>query len=111
GFRHHAEVRVAADPDQAAVTAARLLRRKRFRVSHEGPRGAPGKGGLRAVGSLLFHWAFFLLLLGVIVGKGTGFTGRAVVTEGETFVDALPNYAGQLRTGRYFPGGFTGVGI
>jgi cytochrome c biogenesis protein len=59
----------------------------------------------------LFHWAFFLLLLGVIVGKGTGFTGRAVVTEGETFVDALPNYSGQLRTGRYFGGGFTGLGV
>ena len=66
---------------------------------------------LREVGSLLFHWAFFLLLVGVIVGKGTGFTGRAVVTEGETLVDARANYAGQIRTGRYFGGGFTGLGF
>jgi cytochrome c biogenesis protein len=111
GFRHHAEVHVGTRPDEAAVTAARYLRRKRFRVSRDGLGIAAEKGVLREVGSLLFHWAFFLLLLGVIVGKGTGFTGRAVVTEGETFVDALPNYSGQLRTGRYFGGGFTGVGL
>jgi cytochrome c biogenesis protein len=69
------------------------------------------KGVLREAGSLLFHWAFFLLLVGVIVGKGTGFTGRAVVTEGDTWVDAVPNYQGELRTGRYFEGGHTGIGI
>jgi cytochrome c biogenesis protein len=109
GFRHHAEVRVGTGPDEAAVAAARYLRRKRFRVSREGLAVAAEKGSLREIGSLLFHWAFFLLLVGVIVGKGTGFTGRAVVTEGETFVDALRNYSGQLRTGRYFGGGFTGV--
>jgi cytochrome c biogenesis protein len=33
------------------------------------------------------------------------------VTEGETFVDARLNYSGQLRTGRYFGGGFTGLGV
>ena len=111
GFRHHAEVRVGIGPDEAASTAARYLRRKRFRVSREGLGVAAEKGVLREIGSLLFHWAFFLLLLGVIVGKGTGFTGRAVVTEGETFVDALPNYSGQIRTGRYFGGDFTGAGL
>jgi cytochrome c biogenesis protein len=111
GFRHHAEVRIGTGPEEAAMTAARYLRRKRFRVSREGLGVAAEKGVLREIGSLLFHWAFFLLLLGVIVGKGTGFTGRAVVTEGETFVDALPNYSGQIRTGRFFGGDFTGVGL
>jgi cytochrome c biogenesis protein len=111
GFRHHAEIRVTTGPDEAALTAARYLRRKRFRVARDGLGIAAEKGALREVGSLLFHWAFFLLLLGVIVGKGTGFTGRAVVTEGKTFVDALPNYSGQIRTGRYFGGGFTGIGV
>jgi cytochrome c biogenesis protein len=111
GFRHFAEVRVGAEPDEAAATAARSLRRRRFRVSRDGPSVAAEKGWLREAGSLVFHWAFFLLVVGVIVGKGTGFTGRAVVTEGETFVDARSNYAGQIRPGRYFGGGFTGVGI
>jgi cytochrome c biogenesis protein len=111
GFRHHAEVRVGTGPDETASGAARYLRRKRFRVSRDGLGVAAEKGALREAGSLLFHWAFFLLIVGVIVGKGTGFTGRAVVTEGESFVDARFNYAGQIRVGRYFGGGFTGVGV
>ena len=111
GFRHFAEVTVDAGPEPAATAAERFLRRRWYRVAREGTSVAAEKGLFREAGSLLFHWAFFLLLVGVIVGKGTGFTGRAVVTEGETFVDALPNYAGQIRTGRYFGGGFTGVGL
>ena len=111
GFPHHVELHVAAAPERAIADVERLLRRRRFRVAREGTAVAGEKGSLREVGSLLFHWAFFLLLVGVILGKGTGFTGRAVVTEGDTFVDARLNYAGQLRTGRYFPGGFTGVGM
>ena len=111
GFRHHAELRVGATPDDVAGAAARYLRRKRFRVARDGDGVAGEKGVLRELGSLLFHWAFFLLLIGVIVGKGTGFTGRAVVTEGETWIDARVNYAGEIRTGRYFGGGHTGIGI
>jgi cytochrome c biogenesis protein len=111
GFRHHAELRVDAEPDEVAAGAASYLRRKRFRVARDGHGIAAEKGALREVGSLLFHWAFFLLLIGVIVGKGTGFTGRAVVTEGETWVDARANYDGQIRTGRYFGGRFTGIGL
>jgi cytochrome c biogenesis protein len=111
GFLHHAELRVGATPDETAAGAARYLRRKRFRVSRQGGAVAAEKGVLREVGSLLFHGAFFLLLVGVIVGKGTGFTGRAVVTEGETWVDARANYAGEIRTGRYFGGTHTGIGV
>jgi cytochrome c biogenesis protein len=111
GFRHHAARWVGAEPDEVADRAARYLRRRRFRISREGFGVAAEKGALREVGSLLFHWAFFLLLVGVIVGKGTGFTGRAVITEGETWVDARANYDGQIRTGRYFGGGFTGIGL
>ena len=72
GFRHHAELRVRAGPGEAAAGAARYLRRKRFRVSRQGDGVAAEKGVLREVGSLLFHWAFFLLLVGVIVGQGDG---------------------------------------
>jgi cytochrome c biogenesis protein len=109
GFPHHATVRVDRSPEEAAALAARALRRRRFRVSREGVAVAAEKGALREAGSLLFHWAFFLLLAGVIVGKGTGFAGFAVITEGETWVDALPNYDGRIRTGRYFGGAFTGT--
>ena len=111
GFRHHVRLSGGATPDDVADGAERLLRRRRFRVARDGAGVAGEKGVLREAGSLLFHWAFFLLLVGVMVGKGTGFTGRAVVTEGDTWIDAVPNYQGELRTGRYFEGGHTGIGI
>ena len=85
-----------------------------FRVARDDdgrPALAAEKGALREVGSLLFHWAFLLIVIGVIYGKGTGFTGRAVVVEGKTWIDAQANYDGQLRTGRFFNGDFTGVGL
>ena len=108
-FPQHRSLAVPAGPDDVASSAARLLRRRRFRVSRDGRAVAAEKGLAREAGSLLFHWAFFLLVVGVIVGKGTGFAGFAVVTEGERWIDALPNYDGRIRTGRYFGGDFSGL--
>lgn len=109
GFPQHRTLRVEAEADDVAGVAARLLRRRRFRVAREGRAVAAEKGIAREAGSLLFHWAFFLLIVGVIVGKGTGFSGYAVVTEGETWIDAQANYDGRVRTGRYFAGSFSGL--
>jgi cytochrome c biogenesis protein len=114
GFRLYQERVVKADPARAIDGSRRVLRRRLFRVARDGDRGtalAAEKGALREVGSLLFHWAFLLIVIGVIYGKGTGFTGRAVVIEGQTWVDALANYDGQIRTGRFFDGDFTGAGV
>ena len=82
---------MALDPDGAAVAAE--------------------KGFLREIGSLAFHWAFLVLLVAVIIGKGTGYVGHATIVEGETWVDARLNYDGDLRTGRFFAGGFSGTEI
>ena len=97
-------------PDAALEAARRTLRRRRFRVARDPgrPALAAEKGVAREVGSLAFHWAFILLLAGVIYGKGTGFSGFAVVVEGQTWIDAQANYDGQIRTGRFFDGDFTG---
>jgi cytochrome c biogenesis protein len=103
-----------ADPVRVIDGSFRVLRRRMFRVARDDdgrPALAAEKGALREVGSLLFHWAFLLIVIGVIYGKGTGFTGRAVVVEGKTWIDAQANYDGQLRTGRFFNGDFTGAGI
>jgi cytochrome c biogenesis protein len=108
-FPKFREVRVASDPAAAADAARRVLRRHRFRVAREGTSVASEKGLLREVGSLAFHWAFILLLAGVIVGKGTGYAGLAVLYEGETWIDAQANYDGQLRTGRFFGGDFSNL--
>ncbi len=72
---------------------------------------AAEKGSLRELGSLAFHWAFLLLLAAVIVGKGTGYVGHATVVEGTTWTDARLNYDGDVRTGRFFGGEFSGTSI
>jgi cytochrome c biogenesis protein len=104
GMRHYAELAVPAGPDLAIAGARRVLRRRLFRVN--GPNGRPAiaadKGLARELGSLLFHWSFFLLLIGIVWGKGTGFTGRAVIVEGQRWVEAHANYDGTLREGRFF---------
>jgi cytochrome c biogenesis protein len=113
-FRLYEERVVPADPSRVIDGSSRVLRRHMFRVARDRDGHASlaaEKGALREVGSLLFHWAFLLIVIGVIYGKGTGFTGRAVVVEGKTWVDARANYDGQLRTGRFFDGDFTGAGV
>jgi cytochrome c biogenesis protein len=112
-FRHYQERLVAAPPDRAIASSRRVLRRRFFRVARADgqPALAAEKGMLREVGSLLFHWAFLLLVVGVIVGKGTGYTGRAVVVEGQTWIDAAANYDGQIRAGRFFSDRFSGAGV
>ena len=110
-MRHYAEVAVPADPDGALRRARQVLRRRLFRVN--GPDGvltlAADKGLGREGGSLLFHWAFFVLLIGIVWGKGTGFSGQAVIVEGATWTEAHANYDGTLREGRFFGEDHSGV--
>lgn len=110
---HHAEVEVPTPPDQALEISRRVLRRRWYRVARDPdhPALAAERGLAREVGSLAFHWAFIFLLAGVMYGKGTGFSGFAVVVEGQTWVDAQANYDGTLKPGRFFDGDFTGVGL
>src|SRR5262245_58252551 len=78
-FPRYQEVVVPGEPEAAAATARGVLRRHRYRVevSEDGRAVAAEKGALREAGSLVFHWAFVLLLISVIVGKGTGYVGHA----------------------------------
>jgi cytochrome c biogenesis protein len=111
-FPRYAEMAVAAGPDAAIEASRRVLRRRRFRVARDPSRPALAaeKGVAREVGSLAFHWAFILLLAGVVYGKGTGFSGLVAVVEGQTWVDAEANYDGTIRAGAFFDD-FTGVGL
>ena len=112
-FRHYAERAVPVSPSEAIAASKRVLRRRAFRVAEDPTRPclAAEKGAAREFGSLMFHWAFILLLAGVVYGKGTGYTGSAVVVEGDTWVDAQANYDSQIRSGRFFDGDFTGIGV
>src|SRR5262245_6958992 len=89
-FPQYREVPVPGDPGAAAATARTVLRRHGYRVamSEDGRAVAAEKGALREMGSLVFHWAFVLLLLAVVVGKGTGYVGHATIVEGQTWTDA-----------------------
>jgi len=114
-MRHYAERRVTEAPDRVVATARRALRRRLFRVSSAGTGDggwvAADKGLAREAGSLLFHWAFLLLVVGVAWGKGTGFTGSAVIAEGQTWTDAYANYDGQIHEGRFSHDEHTGIRI
>jgi cytochrome c biogenesis protein len=111
-FRHYAERTVPMPPRDAAEAVERVLRRRLFRTTREGTAVAAEKGVMRELGSLVFHWAFVLLLIGVVVGKGTGYSGRATVAEGDVWTDAALNYdPGSLRPGRLFDGGHSGAGL
>jgi cytochrome c biogenesis protein len=114
-MRHFAERRMTDAPDRVVEGARRVLRRRLFRVASSTDDGAAwvaaDKGLAREAGSLLFHWAFLLLLVGVVWGKGTGFTGSAVIAEGQTWTDAYANYDGQIHEGRFSRDEHTGIGI
>src|SRR4051794_22783253 len=110
-MRHYAVRTVVAPPQEVIPTSRRVLRRRLFRVNVRDGMVAADKGLAREAGSLLFHWSFFLVLLGIIYGKGTGFTGQAVVAEGQTWVEAHANYDGNIREGTFFSGQHTGIGV
>ncbi|MGH2740311.1 MAG: cytochrome c biogenesis protein ResB [Actinomycetota bacterium] len=105
GMRHFVRSRVGRSPEAVLEDARNLLRRRRFRVTAENGVLAGEKGLLRDVGSLLFHGSFFLLLAGVVIGKGFGLSGQATVIEGETWVEAHANYDFPPQEGRFFSEG------
>jgi cytochrome c biogenesis protein len=105
GLRHFAAATVTGRPEDALEKARRLFRRRWYRVSrgNGGDQGLAAEKGLaREVGSLLFHGAFFLLLLGVVYGKGFGFTAQVTVVEGDVFTEAHANYDVPPAEGRFF---------
>jgi cytochrome c biogenesis protein len=116
-MRHFAVLMVPEPPERAIASADRVLRRRLFRVrSSANGDGRPAwaaadKGLAREAGSLLFHWSFLLILVGIVWGKGTGFTGQAVIVEGQTWTEAHASYDGQIREGRFFGEDHSGIGI
>lgn len=92
---------VALEPDRALSGAERVLRRRRFRVAREDGQVFGEKGHWRETGSLLFHTSFLVLIIGVAVGKGFGFTAQVGVVEGEAFTDTHVAYD-SISEGRFF---------
>lgn len=94
----------ATDRSPAEVEAAArdllAARRWRLREPVEAPssNGAPvqvaAEKGIvsREGGSLLFHTSFYVLLLAIVLGQLTGFTGQVGVVEGGGFADTAVSY-------------------
>jgi cytochrome c biogenesis protein len=101
---------VALSPDAALTGAERVLRSKRFRLVRVEGTVAGEKGHLREGGSLLFHTAFLVLLLGMSIGKLFGFTGQVAVIEGERFTDTHIDYD-SITEGRFFNEHFRGFQV
>ena len=104
-LRHFVAASVPGRPEDALARARRVFRRRWYRVSpgNGNEQGlAAEKGIAREVGSLMFHSAFFLLLVGIVYGKGFGFAGQVTVVEGEVFTEAHANYDVPPAEGRFF---------
>jgi cytochrome c biogenesis protein len=101
GFSHYHANIVGAPPEAVLTGAERVLRRGRFRLVRADGTLAGEKGHLREAGSIVFHTAFLLLLLGIVLGKGFGFTGQVAVVEGDRFTDTPVSYD-TLQKGRFF---------
>jgi cytochrome c biogenesis protein len=78
-----------------------VMRRGRYRLTRSDGTIAGEKGHARELGSIVFHTAFLLLLFGIVVGKGFGFSGQVAVVEGDRFTDTNVAYD-SLREGRFF---------
>lgn len=98
---HYTAGRVALPPEAVLDGAARALRSRRWRLVREDSTIAGEKGHLREGGSLVFHTAFLVLLVGMSAGKLLGHSGQVAVIEGERFTDTHIDYD-YITEGRFF---------
>lgn len=92
---------VPASPDEVLERARGALRARRFRAARTGEVVAAEKGYAREIGSIAFHTAFFVLLLGMAAGKFFGYRGQVAVVEGTTWRDTHVAYD-TIEEGRFF---------
>ena len=90
---HTVEWRTDVAAAEAEVRIRSVLRRHRYRCgpTNESGQWTAEKGTAREGGSLLFHWSFFLLLVGLFVSRMFGFTAQAAIVEGHRWVEAPIN--------------------
>ena len=110
GQQHYRETVVPAGSEDVLSSAERVLRRKRFRLTRADGMLAGEKGHIREFGSIVFHTAFLLLLVGIVIGKGFGFTGQVALVEGDRFTDTPVGYD-QVNAGRFFGDGHRGFSV
>ncbi len=94
-------------PDDVLGRAEKALRAKRYRVRRVGDTVCAERGYSRELGNLTFHVALLGVLLSIGYGSLLGFTGTAIVVEGQGFSNTLTQYddisAGAAFTGDLDP--------
>jgi cytochrome c biogenesis protein len=82
------------DPDVVLARAAKVLRRRRFRVLPGGDAVSAERGYLREAGNLLFHFAVIVVLVGVAAGSLFGYKGGVILLNGKDygFANNLTSY-------------------
>ncbi|MFD7922928.1 cytochrome c biogenesis protein ResB [Streptomyces sp. NPDC059740] len=81
-----------AAPEEVTQAAARLLRRRRFRIQTTGDSVAAEKGYLREAGNLVFHVALIVMLVAFASGQLWKAEGGKLITEGGGFANSIPQY-------------------
>ena len=87
----------APAPDDVVAEAARLLRRRGYRVAvrdtgTNAPSVAAERGMWKEVGNVVFHLALLGVLICVAVGSLFGYKGQKILVEGDSFANTLINY-------------------
>lgn len=102
-LKNKAGFAISLPANEIIERATQVLKSRKYII-----REIPGKknqiyaerGRLGGFGSLLFHYMFLVLVIGVVFGRTTGFGGYANIIEGESFTENRFNYA------RFTPGPF-----
>jgi cytochrome c biogenesis protein len=87
--------------DSTIETAARWLKRKRYRVVVADGTVSAERGYLREAGNLLFHLSVLIVLVGFAVGGLLGFKGGVIVVTKDGFANTLTQYD-DFRAGALF---------
>jgi len=110
GLQQYRETSVPIEPERALAEAEHSLGRRRYRTVRGNGTVAGEKGHIRELGSILFHTAFLVLLVGIVVGKGFGFSGQVAVVEGDRFTDTHVAYD-SISEGRFFDENHRGFSV
>ncbi|WP_426242615.1 cytochrome c biogenesis protein ResB [Nocardioides sp. LHG3406-4] len=89
---HQASYTTGEGVDDVVARAAKVLRKRRFRVDAAEGVVAAERGYLREAGNLLFHISVVVVLVGFGVGSLFGYKGGTIVVVGNGFANDVRSY-------------------
>jgi cytochrome c biogenesis protein len=84
-----ARCETSVPPDQALAAAAKMLRKRRFRVRTGDGWVSAEKGHRREAGNLLFHLALLGVLVSIGLGGLFGYKANRLLVQGQSFADTV----------------------